>query len=181
MIRYLFLLVRILLVMLQVDVTVVVRHLLLGLTVCLQDLFFVAVISVATPSWPDLCGDHRSLASRDRWLSSPSLPCSAHAYALQRFKNGFALCCWTLLSRAPTCAFLHCSCPAQCPRRIPSFNTPPTQRVSLAASRCFSQPLLLRECHSLFRAATPPPWGVLLAGSPPHSDCRPARSLSLQV
>ena len=62
------------LVMLQVDVTVVVRHLVLGLTVCLQDLFFVAVISVATHSWPDLCGDHRSPVSRDRWLSSPSLP-----------------------------------------------------------------------------------------------------------
>ena len=56
-----------------------VRHLLLlGVTVCLQDLFFVAIISVASPSWPDLCGDHRSPASRDRWLSSPSLPCSAH-------------------------------------------------------------------------------------------------------
>ena len=55
-----------------------VRHLLLlGVTVCLQDLIFVAIISVASPSWPDLCGDHRSPASRDRWLSSPSLPCSA--------------------------------------------------------------------------------------------------------
>ena len=66
------------LVMLQVDVTAVVRHLLLGVTVCLQDLFLVAIISVASPSWPDLCGDHRSPASRDRWLTSPSLPCSAH-------------------------------------------------------------------------------------------------------
>ena len=66
------------LVVLQVDVTVVVRHLLLGVTVCLQDLFFVAIISVASPSWPDLCGDHRSPASRDRWLSSPPLPCGAH-------------------------------------------------------------------------------------------------------
>ena len=46
-----------------------VRHLLLGVTVCLQDLFFVAIISD--------CGDHRSPASRDLWLSSPSLPCSA--------------------------------------------------------------------------------------------------------
>ena len=55
-----------------------VRNLLLGVTVCLQDLFFVAIISVASSSWPDLCGDHRSPASRDRWLSSPSLPCSAH-------------------------------------------------------------------------------------------------------
>ena len=56
-----------------------VRHrLLLGVTVCLQDLFFVAIISVTTSSWPDLCGDHRSPASRDRWLSSPSLPCSVH-------------------------------------------------------------------------------------------------------
>ena len=62
------------LVMLQVDVTVVVRHLLLFLTVCLQDLFFVAVISVPTSSWLDLCGDHRSPASR--WLSSPSLLCA---------------------------------------------------------------------------------------------------------
>ena len=76
MIRYLFLLVRISLVKLQVDSTVVVRHLLLGLTVCLQDLFFVAVISVATPSWPDLCSGHRTPASRDRWLTSPSLPCA---------------------------------------------------------------------------------------------------------
>ena len=64
------------------DVTVVVRHLLLGITVCLQDLFFVAIISVASPSWPDL---------------TATLP-----------------------------------------------------------------------CHSLFRAATPPPRGVLLAASPPH-------------
>ena len=56
-----------------------VRHLLLlGVTVSLQDLFFVAIISVASPSWPDLCGDHRSTASRDRWLASPPLPCSAH-------------------------------------------------------------------------------------------------------
>ena len=55
-----------------------VRHLLLGVTVCLQDLFSVAIISVASPSWPDLCGDYRSPASRDRWLSSPSLPCSAY-------------------------------------------------------------------------------------------------------
>ena len=54
-----------------------VRHL-LGVTVCLQDHFFVAVISVATPSWPDLCGDRHSRASRDRWRSSPSLPYSAH-------------------------------------------------------------------------------------------------------
>ena len=66
------------LVILQAYVTLVVRHLLLGVTVCLQDHFFVAIISVASPSWPDLCGDHRSPASRDRWLSSPSLPCSAH-------------------------------------------------------------------------------------------------------
>ena len=56
-----------------------VRHLLLlVVTVCLQDLFFVAIISVASSSWPDLRSDHRSAASRDRWLSSPSLPCSAH-------------------------------------------------------------------------------------------------------
>ena len=56
-----------------------VRHLLLlGVTVCLQDLFFVAIISVASPSWPELCGDDRTPASRDRWLSSSSLPCSAH-------------------------------------------------------------------------------------------------------
>ena len=108
------------LVMLQVDVTVVVRHLLLGVSVCLQDLFFVAIISVASSSWPDLCGDHRSPASRDRWLSSPSLPCSALCalqlgyalfvlfvsswrsfpavgYALLRCTlltgNGFSLCC----------------------------------------------------------------------------------------
>ena len=40
-----------------------VRHLLLGVAVCLQDLFFVAIISVASPSWPDLCGDYRSPAS----------------------------------------------------------------------------------------------------------------------
>ena len=59
-------------------VMLVRHHLLLGVTVCLQDLFFVAIISVTSSSWPDLCGDHRSLASRDRWLSSPSLPCSAH-------------------------------------------------------------------------------------------------------
>ena len=43
-----------------------VRHLLLlGVIVCLQDPFFVAIISVASPSWPDLCGDHRSPFSRD--------------------------------------------------------------------------------------------------------------------
>ena len=46
-----------------------VRHLLLSVTVCLQDLFFVAITSVASSSWPDLCSSHRSLASRDRWLS----------------------------------------------------------------------------------------------------------------
>ena len=56
-----------------------VRHLLLlGVTVCLQDLYFVAIISVASPSWPDLCGDRRTPTCRDRWLSSPSLPYSAH-------------------------------------------------------------------------------------------------------
>ena len=55
-----------------------VRHLLLCVTVCLQDLFFVAIISVASPSWPDLCSGRRSPASRDRWLFSPPLPCSAH-------------------------------------------------------------------------------------------------------
>ena len=56
-----------------------VRHLLLlGVTVCLQELYFVAIISVASPSWPDLCGDHRTPTCRDRWLSSPPLPCSAH-------------------------------------------------------------------------------------------------------
>ena len=78
-----------------------VRHLLhLGVTVCLQDLFFVAIISVATTSWPDLCCDYRSPAFRDRWLSSPSLPCSAHlclGYALLRYmlltENGFSLSC----------------------------------------------------------------------------------------
>ena len=43
-----------------------VRHLLLlGVTDCLQDLFFVAIILVASSSWPDLCGDHRTPASRD--------------------------------------------------------------------------------------------------------------------
>ena len=43
-----------------------VRHLLLlRVTVCLQDPFFVAFISVASPSWPDPYGDHRSPASRD--------------------------------------------------------------------------------------------------------------------
>ena len=63
-----------------VPLVMLVRHLLLllGVTVYLQDLFFVAIISVASPSWPDLRGDHRSPASRDRWLSLPSLPCSAH-------------------------------------------------------------------------------------------------------
>ena len=100
-----------------------VRHLLLpllGVTVCLQDLFFVAIISVASPSWRDLCGDHHSPASRDRWLSLPSLPCSAYlclairpcsfhaflivlailpavGYALLHYtlltENGFSLCC----------------------------------------------------------------------------------------
>ena len=50
------------------------RHLLLVVTVCLHDLFFVAIISMASPSWPDLCGNHRSPASRNRWL-----PCSAHS------------------------------------------------------------------------------------------------------
>ena len=54
-----------------------VRHLLLlGVPVCLQDLFFVAIISVASSSWTDHCGDHRTPASQDRWLSSPSLPCA---------------------------------------------------------------------------------------------------------
>ena len=56
-----------------------VRHLLLlGVTVCLQDLFIVAITSVASSSWPDLCSGHRSPASRDRWLSSPSLSHSAY-------------------------------------------------------------------------------------------------------
>ena len=56
-----------------------VRHLLLlSVTDCLKDLFFVAIISVASRSWPDLCSGHRSPASRDRWLFSPPLPCSAH-------------------------------------------------------------------------------------------------------
>ena len=65
----------------------VVRHLLLGLTVCLQDLLFVAIISMAPSPWPDLCGDHRSPAFWDRWLSSPSLLC-ARTCALQL---GYAL------------------------------------------------------------------------------------------
>ena len=59
-------------------VMLVCRLLLLGVTVCLQDLFFVAIISVASPSWPDLRGGHRTPASRDRLLSSPYLPCSVH-------------------------------------------------------------------------------------------------------
>ena len=57
-----------------------VRHLLL-------DLFFVAFISVASPSWPDLCSGHRSPASRDRWLFSPPLPCSAHLCLAVRLRS----------------------------------------------------------------------------------------------
>ena len=57
-----------------VPLVMLVRHLLLSATVCLQDLFFVAIISVASSSWPDLCSGHRSPASRDRWLFSPPLP-----------------------------------------------------------------------------------------------------------
>ena len=133
-----------------------VRHLLLlGVTVCLQDLFFVAIISVASSSWPDLCGDYRSPASRDRWLSSPSLPCSVHlCFSFFLIILVILSCSWvcssalhvvdwkrllSVLMNTPepssdlTCAFLHCCCPAQCPRGIP--NTPPAQRVSIDASR----------------------------------------------
>ena len=39
---------------------------------CLQNL------SVAFPSWPDLCSGHRSPTSRDRSLFSPPLPCATH-------------------------------------------------------------------------------------------------------
>ena len=63
------------LVMLQVDVpSLFVTFFLVSLSACR--------ISSSWPSsrssWLDLCGDHRSPASRDRWLSSPSLSCSAH-------------------------------------------------------------------------------------------------------
>ena len=75
-----------LLVMLQVDVTVVVRHL-LGVTVCLQDLFFVAEFSVATPLG---------------WNSMVIIAHRAHSFRVQRnetalftllTENGFSLCC----------------------------------------------------------------------------------------
>ena len=85
-----------------------VRHLLhLGVTVCQQDLFFVAIISMASTSWPDLCGDHRTPASRDRWLSSPSLPCCAHlclAVKLCSFRSFLiVLAILCVRSSAPCC------------------------------------------------------------------------------
>ena len=75
MIRYLFLLVRILW--------------------CCQFVTFFFLVSLSacriSSSWPssrpDLCGDHRSPASRDRWLSSPSLPCSAHLCLAVRLRS----------------------------------------------------------------------------------------------
>ena len=147
MIRYLFLLVRIPLVMLHVDVTVVVRHFLLGVTVCLQDLFFVAVISVATPlGWISVVIITQRLLGIDgcpHYLCLVARTCALQlGYALFVFFQIVlaiipckSLCCWALLWEAPACAYFHCCCPAQCPRRIPSFNTPPTQRVSLDPSR----------------------------------------------
>ena len=81
-----------------------VRHLLpLGVVVSLLDLFFVAIVSVASHSWLCLCGDHHSPSSQDRWLSSPSVPCSALVpcgsamlFSFQRFSGPspgcFSLC-----------------------------------------------------------------------------------------
>ena len=61
-----------------------IRHLLLlGVTVCLQDLFFVAIISVASPSWPNLR------------RSSPTGFCPHHLCLVARscaLPLGYALC-----------------------------------------------------------------------------------------
>ena len=148
-----------------------VRHLLLGVTICLQDLFFfVATISVASSSWQDLCGDHRPPASRHRWLSSPSLPCSAHlclAVRLFSFRSFLIVlailpCSWvcssarhvvdskrflSVLLNTPESSSDQCF-PTLPPSRAVSATNPFSQHSSFSGSvtRCFALRLRGEYC-----------------------------------